>query len=178
MSTLGVEVVVIQDDKVLLTLRSDVPFYCLPGGGVENGETVAGAAVREVYEECGIHVQLTRLVGVYSRPNWANGGDHGVVFTAVPISGELQALDGEVVSMDYFAVDALPENLLWWQKQRILDGLLGETAVAYHQDVPWPFETLSSAEVRTKMKQNLFTPNDIDHFLNQLKSAQGDFRQV
>lgn len=30
--------------------------WTLPGGGIEPNETAAGAAVREVWEECGAHV--------------------------------------------------------------------------------------------------------------------------
>ena len=30
------------------------PFWCLVGGGVESGETVKEAAIREIYEEVGI----------------------------------------------------------------------------------------------------------------------------
>ena len=36
--------------------------------------TVAQAAVREVREETGVEVELTRLVGIYSRPKWRRGG--------------------------------------------------------------------------------------------------------
>ncbi|SFC89620.1 NUDIX domain-containing protein [Bacillus sp. 491mf] len=32
-----------------------------PGGGIEEGETSEEATVREVYEELGIHIQITRL---------------------------------------------------------------------------------------------------------------------
>lgn len=178
MSTLGVEVVVIQSDKVLLTLRSDVPFYCLPGGGVEDGETIAAAAVREVREETGLQVALRRLVGVYSRPDWARGGDHGVVFTAVPLSVRLRPLDGEVIEMDYFDPDALPENLFWWQRQRILDGMLGDTAVAYHQDVLWPFGDLRPLEVRTTYRNGQFSAAEKKAFHQEFKTPRIDKREI
>ena len=44
----------------------------LPGGAIEPGETPADAAVREAWEETGVRVRLTRLVGVF-------GGSHYVV---------------------------------------------------------------------------------------------------
>ena len=149
MPTLGVEVVVVKEARILLTLREDIPMWCLPGGGVEAGESVAQAALREVYEETGVQVKLTRLVGVYSRPNWDRGGDHDVVFTAVPISGAPRPLDGEALDVQYFAPDALPPHFFWWQRQRIVDALTRHTAVSTLQDAPWPFGAMTADEVRS-----------------------------
>jgi ADP-ribose pyrophosphatase YjhB (NUDIX family) len=39
MPTFGVNVAIIQDGQVLLTQRRDFPVWCLPGGGVEDGES-------------------------------------------------------------------------------------------------------------------------------------------
>ena len=67
MPILGTIVAIFKDGKVLLTKRADFEVWCLPGGGVEDGESVAEAAVREAYEETGLVVLLTGVVGVYSR---------------------------------------------------------------------------------------------------------------
>ncbi len=75
MPTLGVNVAIFQDSEVLLIQRSDLPVWALPGGGVDNGESVAQAATREALEETGLEVALTRLVGICSRPDWRRGGD-------------------------------------------------------------------------------------------------------
>jgi len=55
--------------KVLLTRRADNGRWCLPGGGVESGETVAEACEREVLEETGLRSRVKRLIGVYSDPD-------------------------------------------------------------------------------------------------------------
>ena len=68
MPFLTVCVVVIEEEKVLLTKRDDFHIWCLPSGGVEDGETVVEAAIRETKEETGIDVKITRMVGIYSRP--------------------------------------------------------------------------------------------------------------
>jgi ADP-ribose pyrophosphatase YjhB (NUDIX family) len=144
--TIGTNVVVIKDGQVLLTKRSDIPVWCLPGGGVEAGKSVAQTAVREVLEETGVQVQLIRLVGVYSRPTWGVDGDHVLVFTAVSLTDQIQVHDAETVALGYFDPDALPEPFLWWQRQRLQDALAGVTGAVWTQDVPWPFGDMTRQE--------------------------------
>ena len=153
MPTIGTNIVVIEAGKILLTKRSDIPVWCLPGGGVDAGESVAQTAVREVLEETGLHVQLTRLVGVYSRPTWGLDGDHVLLFTAVPLGGQLQAQASEVVAQGYFAPDNLPQPLIWWHRQRIADALAGVTGAAWSQDVPWPFGEMTRQEFHEKREE-------------------------
>jgi 8-oxo-dGTP pyrophosphatase MutT (NUDIX family) len=61
---------VVTDDTgaVLLQRRTDNGLWALPGGGIELGESVGQALVREVWEETGLDVEPVALVGVYSDP--------------------------------------------------------------------------------------------------------------
>jgi 8-oxo-dGTP diphosphatase len=122
---LAVNTAVIDDaSRVLLTRRDDFEVWCLPGGVVEEGESLAAAAVREVAEETGLAVRLTRLVGVYSRPRV--GGYHSLaLFAAVQTGGSLCVDPGEVVEANWFGAGELPADLLWGQRERILDALSG-----------------------------------------------------
>jgi ADP-ribose pyrophosphatase YjhB (NUDIX family) len=47
---------VIQGDKVLLIKEADDHWWALPGGGVDHGETIESAVIREVEEELGVPV--------------------------------------------------------------------------------------------------------------------------
>ncbi|BDT97719.1 MULTISPECIES: NUDIX hydrolase [Nocardia] len=86
----------VQDDegRILLIRRTDNGKYSIPGGGLEAGETVAQAVVREVREETGIDVMVTELIGIFSDPDHVIAYDDGEVrqefsicFRAHPISG-------------------------------------------------------------------------------------------
>ena len=51
MPFIGVNVAIMSESKVLLTRREDFEVWCLPGGAVDDGESLARAAVREAEED-------------------------------------------------------------------------------------------------------------------------------
>ena len=60
------------EDKVLLCSRSIEPQYGLwnvPGGFLENGESVEAGSVRELWEEANASVETPELLCVYSVPH-------------------------------------------------------------------------------------------------------------
>ncbi len=62
---IAASVAVIRDGKVLLAARANPPaahLFSLPGGAVEAGETLAGAALRELHEEVGIEAAIIGFI--------------------------------------------------------------------------------------------------------------------
>jgi len=142
MPIFGASIAIIQHGKVLLQLREDARLWNLPGGAIEDGESLAEAAIREAREETGLEVRLTRLVGVYSRPRWRMGGGHDIFFTAEPTGvGDLRNADPhESADVRFFAPDDLPQDLIWWHRRHIRDAFSGAgSGLAWSQDVVWPF---------------------------------------
>jgi 8-oxo-dGTP diphosphatase len=127
MATLGVQVVVMQADQVLLIQREDWQVWALPGGSIDPGESAAQAAVREVKEESGFDIVLERMVGLYAMPDVAAIGqaDHAVVFSGRVISGSLLTATNETLNAAFFALDSLPETLVWHHRIRIQDATAG-----------------------------------------------------
>ncbi len=54
---------------VLLVKRRDLPVWVLPGGGIDGGELPEAAAKRELEEESGYKVEITRKIAHYTPIN-------------------------------------------------------------------------------------------------------------
>src|SRR5215472_14051186 len=114
---LAVSAAIIRDGKVLLVRRARPPasgVYTLPGGGVEVGETLMEAVVREVREETALVVEPVALAGY--REAIARDGDgrierHFVIlpFAARWIAGEPMLSDelSEAMWLDLAAIVGL-----------------------------------------------------------------------
>ncbi|MFN8411155.1 MAG: NUDIX domain-containing protein [Anaerolineales bacterium] len=137
MPGLAVNVAVIDQNKILLTKREDFETWILPSGGVEDRESFAQAAIRETKEETGLDVELTGLVGVYSRlGNMAPV--HAVLFSARLIGGDIKCQEGETIAVEWFDFDKLPEPLSAGQRKRIEDAIVGKRGVAVLQEIDIP----------------------------------------
>jgi ADP-ribose pyrophosphatase YjhB (NUDIX family) len=135
MPSLAVIVAVIDEGRILLTKRDDFEVWCLPGGGVEDGESMAEAAIRETKEEAGIDVELTRLVGVYSRIGGMWNDVHAVLFAAKPVGGALKIQPGETIEVRYFPFEEIPDELLFGHRRRILDAIHEVSGIAVKQEL-------------------------------------------
>jgi len=122
-------------EKVLLTRRADNGQYCLPGGAVEPGESVAEACEREVLEETGPRIRVMQLIGVYSDPNqlvvYPDGNQVQFVvlnFNAEVVGGAV-GLSNETIDVGYFSLAEIEVmDLLGHHKQRIQDALIPQEA--------------------------------------------------
>jgi len=99
------------DGGVLLVRRAIEPSYgkwVFPGGYVDRGESLEGAAIREVKEECGLDVCLNRLLGVYS---YAGNPVILIVYVGEVMGGAIQ-VDDEGLEARCFSPQEIPWNHL------------------------------------------------------------------
>ena len=116
----AVAVILGDEDGVLLGRRCIDPgsgLWSFPAGYVNRGEVLEEAAVREVFEELGLVVRLTGLVGVYSQ--------RGESVVLIVYAGEIEhgepRPDGrEVSEVRRFPLDALPRDLAFRHDRRVL----------------------------------------------------------
>lgn len=102
-----------EEDRLLLIKRTDNDLWSIPGGGMEPGETVSAAVVREVREETGYQVEPTRLVGVFSDPRHVVAYDDGEVRQAFSLCFECKVASGEPQTSDESsAVEWVPPALI------------------------------------------------------------------
>ncbi len=110
-------VVVDSDGRILLQRRTDNGMWALPGGVMELGESLAACGIRETWEETGITVEITGIVGTYTAPGHVFAYDDGevrqefsVCLLARPVGGELRVSDEshEVAWFTPEESDALP----------------------------------------------------------------------
>ena len=95
------------EGKIVMIRRDTEPGrgrWAIPGGFVDRGEMVEEGAVRELREETGLNVEVTGLIGVYSRP-----GDTNilVVYGGTVVGGQLKA-GTEAQEVGLFDAEALP----------------------------------------------------------------------
>jgi ADP-ribose pyrophosphatase YjhB (NUDIX family)/RimJ/RimL family protein N-acetyltransferase len=114
-------VLIDERERILLALWNEgpTPAWTLPGGGAEPGETSEQAAIREVLEETGYHVELGRFLGEDSFSVAAEERLDGSVrslravrhvFEARIVGGELRAeVGGTTDRAEWIPIDRVPE---------------------------------------------------------------------
>ncbi len=96
------------DDEFVLCRRAIEPGYgrwVFPGGYVDRGEKLEEAAVREAREECGLDVELERLVSLHS---YRGKTPIIIVWAARAVGGELKAADEESLEVRAFRAETIP----------------------------------------------------------------------
>lgn len=113
---LNVEVCIMSEEGIVLTKRSIEPCigqWHIPGGTIYFGETPEDAVHRVAMNECGVKVEIEKMLVPIVYPdmhkNGYNGWPIGLAYQVKIVSGELRGShQGEEI--DWFA--EVPENTL------------------------------------------------------------------
>ena len=111
---------VLSDRGLLLSVRSDLHGWELPGGNAHPGENDEEVLAREVREETGLQVQIESRVGDYRRTGFAA---HTARVFACRVRGGVLRPSSETPVVRWFDPDDLPETLFPWYRVPIADAL-------------------------------------------------------
>src|SRR5580704_15416052 len=128
--TLGVRGIVLDPEgKVFLVEHSYIAGWHLPGGGVETGETLIAALVRELREEGNIElIDPPRLFAVYFNSR-VSRRDHVALYVVRSFRQSAPPRpNSEIVAHGFFAPNALPEGTTVSPRARIAEVLSGRDA--------------------------------------------------
>jgi ADP-ribose pyrophosphatase YjhB (NUDIX family) len=120
-----VQAVVQSDEGILLTVRSDLRGWELPGGQVEESEDPEEALIREAREETGLEIEVERRVGDYVRTGFR---PHTAKVYLCRVVGGALRISGETREVQWFRADALPTTLFAWYREPLADALASESA--------------------------------------------------
>jgi len=138
--------VAIHDDegRVLMGLHADKQIWVVPGGLIEPAETPADGAVRETFEETGLLVEVTSILGVYGGKelviDYANGDRAsyvGTIFRGRVIGGELRPDGEEILDVRYFSRDEIRVTPHSRWMDLAMDVLYTREGPAHFQKATW-----------------------------------------
>ncbi|MHB9998800.1 HAD-IIA family hydrolase [Bacillus spizizenii] len=124
-------IIIKESSSVLLMKRADNGLWGIPSGHVEPGESVEQAIIREIKEETGLTVKVSKMIGVYSDPSsqtfiYPDGRvSHFITncFQCEVIGGTLKKSTEEALEVRYFNIHELPDNLLPMHPRWLEDAL-------------------------------------------------------
>ncbi len=122
MYCVGINVFVVRDGKLLLGKRincSGDGTWGLPGGHLERGEAMEGAAVRELMEETGLSVGSLEFTGLV---NDRSDDQHyvQVAFLAHDIAGEVRCMEPDRCECwEWFDLSELPNQVFHGHAKQI-----------------------------------------------------------
>ena len=115
MATVGVGIIVLNGEGKILVIKrkgGHAPYYSIPGGRLEDGETFKECAVREIKEETNIDISNPEVIAVTNNlQTYRNEGVHfiSIVLLARRFSGTPEIMEpdkcGELLWVD---LDNLP----------------------------------------------------------------------
>ncbi|MEK4299455.1 NUDIX domain-containing protein [Oceanobacillus sp. FSL W8-0428] len=93
--------IVLNDNNELLLIKGPRRGWEMPGGQVEEGESLKEAAIRETKEESGIDVEVLKFCGIFQN---VDRSICNTLFLAKPIGGEFTT-SSESLDVGFFPVE-------------------------------------------------------------------------
>ena len=132
-SNIRVQAIIVRARRILMAKHraDETEWWCLPGGGLEGGETLEEGVLREVKEECNVEGRVLRLTsnlieasGVESFTYLVDIGDQEPSLGHDP---EVDSKTPILIDLQWLALDEVPERdraFLWQAGLMTVPGFL------------------------------------------------------
>lgn len=114
--------IVLNEQKELLLIKGPRRGWEMPGGQVEEGESLKDAAIRETKEETGIDIEVLKFCGVYQN---VSDSICNTLFLGKPNGGELTT-SLESLEVGFFPVKKALEMVTWKNFRQRIEFCLNE----------------------------------------------------
>jgi colanic acid biosynthesis protein WcaH len=106
-------------EDILLAKRTNMPAqgeYYVPGGGIRKNETIRGAAIRQMQDELGVTLDISRLATpLVAEDLWGNSRFPGVVYHAIAIYFAYRLKDDEYANLA-ITLDGQHNEWAWFSR--------------------------------------------------------------
>jgi ADP-ribose pyrophosphatase YjhB (NUDIX family) len=141
--------VVLGEPGLLLSVRSDLRGWELPGGNVEPGETGPEALRRELLEETGVEVEVERLTGEYRRSGFR---PHTALVYRCRAVGGTPRPSRETPLVRWFSADEVPRTLFPWYRGPLADALEDRPEPVLREERWGPAEIVAGMWIDLRMR--------------------------
>ncbi|WP_335872935.1 NUDIX hydrolase [Bacillus sp. 2205SS5-2] len=101
--------IVINERREILLIKGPKRGWEMPGGQVEEGESLKEAAIREAKEETGVDIEVLKFCGVFQN---INNSICNTLFLAKPVGGKLTT-SPESLEVGFFPIEQALEMVTW-----------------------------------------------------------------
>ncbi|KRE36796.1 NUDIX hydrolase [Paenibacillus sp. Soil522] len=114
--------IVLNERNEILLIKGPERGWEMPGGVVEEGESLKNAAIRETKEESGIDIEVTKFCGVFQN---VSQSICNTLFLGRPIGGDLTTTP-ESLEVGFFPIEVALEMVTWGNFRQRIEYCLNE----------------------------------------------------
>ncbi|MDF2651720.1 MAG: ADP-ribose pyrophosphatase [Paenibacillus sp.] len=107
--TVTAATVVLNHENKILLINGPKRGWEIPGGRVEEGESLFSAAIRETKEETGIDIEIIKFCGIFQN---VKGSICSTLFLGRPVGGKFQTSD-ESDEIGYYSIEEAMKKITW-----------------------------------------------------------------
>ncbi|WP_394217704.1 NUDIX hydrolase [Halobacillus trueperi] len=115
--------IITNKEKEVLLIKGPKRGWEMPGGQVEEGESLKEAAVRETKEECGLDIEVTRFCGVFQN---VDRSICNTLFLGKVVGGTLRTTE-EALEVGFFPLEKARDMVTWGNFRERIELCLDES---------------------------------------------------